>query len=272
MQSKLQKILKLKYHPVAILWSDEKPDGALQFVKNRWGCVMSLFAQAAKGKTAVVNKETAGCGGGEIGLGFGKSYHNRYPGGIECFYRFLSSGNADWQTGLAAVEEYRQYSRSSGVDDFLQGERYIKTPELVKRRIDKMPEFDLGDKYVIFKPLHDVAESKEQPEIIVILANPEQLSALVVLANYDRENGENVIMPFGAGCHNIGVLAYQEARREKPRAIVGLTDISARLQIVNSLGREYLTFAIPYKMFLEMESNVEGSFLERTTWRELMGE
>ena len=272
MQSKIQQILKPKYNPVAILWSDQKPDGALQFAKNRWGCVMSLFAQAAKGKTAAINRETAGCGGGEIGLGFGRSYHERYPGGIECFYRFLSSGNADSEAGRSAAENYRRYNHASGVDDFLQGERYIKTPELVKKRIDKMPTFDLGDKYVIFKPLQNVEDNKETPEIVVFLANPEQLSALVVLANYACEDGENVIIPFGAGCHNIGILAYQEAKREKPRAVIGLTDLSARLQVVNSLGREFLTFAMPYKLYQEMESNANGSFLNRNTWRELTGE
>lgn len=36
-----------------------------------------------------------------------------------------------------------------------------------------------------------------------------------------------------------------------------------------SLGAGYLTFAMPWPLFLEMEDNVEGSFLERPTWASL---
>jgi hypothetical protein len=35
------------------------------------------------------------------------------------------------------------------------------------------------------------------------------------------------------------------------------------------LGAEYLSFAMPWEMFLEMERNVEGSFLEKHTWLSL---
>jgi hypothetical protein len=31
-----------------------------------------------------------------------------------------------------------------------------------------------------------------------------------------------------------------------------------------------MTFAVPLKMFEEMEQNVEGSFLERPTWQGLL--
>jgi uncharacterized protein (DUF169 family) len=272
MESKIQKALKLKFEPVAIIWSDDKPEKAMQFVPNRWGCVMSLFAQVAKGKTAVISKETAGCGGGEVGLGFGNSYHRDYPGGVDCFYRFLSTGNADWETGRQALEAYRKYRGGYGDDNFLKGERYIKSPDLVKRRTDRMPIVDIKQKYVIFKPLKDIDVKTERPEVIVFIANPDQLSALVVLANYGREDGENAIAPFGAGCHTIGILAYREAEREKPRAIIGLTDLSARLQTYRILGRDSFTFAMPYKMYQEIESNVEGSFLERDTWHNLMAD
>jgi hypothetical protein len=82
------------------------------------------------------------------------------------------------------------------------------------------------------------------------------------LANYSRESNENVIAPFGAGCHSVCILAYREAESEKPRAIIGLTDISARKQV----DKDILSFTVPYKMFLEMESDVDGSFLECEEW------
>jgi hypothetical protein len=35
-------------------------------------------------------------------------------------------------------------------------------------------------------------------------------------------------------------------------------------------GRDLLTFSIPYRMYLAMAANVEGSFLEREQWKELL--
>jgi hypothetical protein len=54
-----------------------------------------------------------------------------------------------------------------------------------------------------------------------------------------------------------------------PQAVVGLTDISARTYIRQRLGDHLMTFALPLKMFQEMEGNVDGSFLERPVWVKL---
>jgi hypothetical protein len=129
---------------------------------------------------------------------------------------------------------------------------------------------DIPVQYVIFKPLKDIDLRKEEPVVIVLLADPDQLSALVILANYGREGNENVIIPYAAGCQTIGIYPYQEAKSEKPRAVVGLTDISARKNVKKQLGKDLLSFAVPFPMFQEMEANVEGSFLQRQTWKALM--
>jgi hypothetical protein len=105
--------------------------------------------------------------------------------------------------------------------------------------------------------------------VIVFLADPDQLSALVVLANYGRGDNLNVIAPFAAGCQQIGILPYREARSERPRAVIGLTDISARKNLKKQLDRNVLSFAVPWRMFEEMEDDVEGSFLLKETWRAL---
>jgi len=104
------------------------------------------------------------------------------------------------------------------------------------------------------------------------LAPPDQLSALVILANYGRPGTENVTIPYAAGCQTIGIFPYREAKSENPRAVVGLTDISARENLRKQLGRDLFSFAVPWRMFLEMEGNVKGSFLQRRTWKVLSGE
>jgi hypothetical protein len=67
----------------------------------------------------------------------------------------------------------------------------------------------------------------------------------------------------------MGIFAYRELERAHPRALVGMTDLSARLNVRASLGRNVLSFTMPWPLFVKMEQNVEGSFFQRRTWQEL---
>src|SRR5271169_3836387 len=69
----------LAYEPVAILWSNTKPDGALQIKPGAQTCIMPFFAQVVtKGKTAVFDRESYGCPGARAGLGFGTGYPDAF--------------------------------------------------------------------------------------------------------------------------------------------------------------------------------------------------
>ncbi|GAB6183182.1 DUF169 domain-containing protein [Thermodesulfovibrio hydrogeniphilus] len=269
MESKIAKALGMELNPVAILWADEKPQGALQFKEGKWGCVMWLFASAVKGKIAVFDRNTYGCWGGGVGLGFGNVYE-KFPGGIECFYYFLSSGNKEWDKGRAVAEQIKPYITEEFYNDFLEGERYLKNPEKVKEFVEQLPIMDIPAKYIIFKPLNDVNPDIEKPKVVVFPVNPHQLSALVILANYTGKGFENVIIPWAAGCQTVGILAYKSAESKPQKAVIGLTDISARKNLRKQLGNNILTITFPYEMFLEMEENVDGSFLQRPVWLSLL--
>lgn len=240
MQSRIADELKLKYAPVAILFSDEKPEGAAEFVEGRWGCVIALLTAAAKGKMAVVNRATCTCGGGKVGLGFGAWEEGGAHGGIEYF---LSTGRGE---------------------GYPPGERYKKTPELAREFAEDMPTRDIPFAYVIFKPLTLVDPATEVPQQIVFYANPDQLSALIVLANFGR-HGDNVKIPFAAGCQSIGILPYREAEQSPSHAIVGMIDISARPYV----DPDILSFTVPYAMFTELEGYVDESFLQTNAWKKV---
>ncbi|WP_018086219.1 DUF169 domain-containing protein [Desulfurispora thermophila] len=255
MESKIARALNLKYSPIAIILTDEKPEGALQFKEGVWGCVAAMLNGAARGKTCVFDRKTFGCLGGGVGLGFGNQYE-RFPGGIEYF---LSTGNKEFCQSEAGKGLVRNMPALE------HGEGYVKTPELARKFVNQLPIVDVPTQYVVFKPLDKVGEN-EKPEVVVFLVNPDQLSALVVLANYERQDNENVIAPFGAGCHNVGIIPFREARAAKPRAVIGLTDISVRKQF----EKDILSFTVPYSMYLEMEGNVEGSFLEKEVWQKVL--
>jgi len=269
MQSKIAGYIDLKTHPVALLWADQAPEGALEFKPGRWGCVMSLLATvAAKGKTGAVSRQTFGCWGGGVGLGFGNAYHT-FPGGLEGFYRFLSNGNESSEQGRQIGQGLAQAGAAQLADDFLKGERYVKDPARTKRFVDSAPIRDIPTKYVLAKPLEKIDPERDQIKSVTFFVEPDALSALVILANYAHPERENVAMPWAAGCQVIGIFAYRELESEHPRALVGLTDISARRSVRHSLGKTVMSFTAPWPMFLEMESHADGSFLERETWHDL---
>lgn len=239
MESSLVKSLGLKYEAVAVLLGNEKAEGALQGKEGQWSCTIPLFIAAAKGKTSIFERKTVVCPGGKSGFGFGQ--FPNYPGGIEYFLTVGKEGE-------------------------FEGERYMKSPELGDDFVKCLPITDIPYQYVIFKPLSQIDTTKENPEIIIFYVNPDQLSALTVLANYYRPGYENVIIPFSSGCQSLFLLPYAESKKENPKAVVGLTDITVRPMLEANM----LSFSIPYKMFLDMEENVEGSFLKNNLWQRVM--
>jgi uncharacterized protein (DUF169 family) len=270
MNSKIADAIGLQNNPVAIVWADTAPEGAAEFKAGRWGCVMSMIASvAAKGRAAVFSRETYGCWGGGVGLGFGNCYE-AFPGGIEGFCGFLGDGNDKTEAGKQIGNGIAQSGAKQLAEDFLLGERYVKTAETTKRFMDWLPMRDIPAKYVVVKPLNAVDPEKDKVQNVTFFVEPDALSALAILANYSEPEEENVRMAgAAAGCQAIGVLSFNEAERERPRAIVGLTDISARKNTRAALGKHVLSFTVPWEMFLRMEGEVENSFLQRETWRSL---
>ena len=120
MGNKIVEALGLKHHPVALVWSNEKPVGALEFGRDKWGCIMYHLVAAAKGRTAVIGRDTYGCVGAGVGMGFGNCYKN-FPGGCEGFYRFLSSGNADLPGAKDRSDGITASGNTKMADDFLHG-------------------------------------------------------------------------------------------------------------------------------------------------------
>lgn len=113
------------------------------------------------------------------------------------------------------------------------------------------------------KPLDQVGDG-ETPALVWMLVNPDQLSALVTLAGFRRGTIENAVAPWGAACQSI-LFAYAQAEREQPRGVIGFFDISQRHRV----DRDILSFTVPYRMFLEMEADVEESFLRAEAWLKL---
>jgi len=240
MKSNIAKAIKLRNSPIAIMFTNEQPKEAMMFGQGKRGCVIPMFTAAAGGKIVAFNRKTTGCNGAVTGLCFGNAW-DKFPGGIEYF---LSTG------------------RGKG---FPEGERYIKTPKLAKKWIKSLPCIDIPYEFVIMKPLEKVDEKTDKPVLLSFYADVNRICALTLLANYARENSDNVLVRFSSACQSLVLLPHIFSKEKPQKAVLGLFDISTR-SLVKS---DHLSFTIPWKMFLEMESNVHGSFLDLKTWKSL---
>jgi uncharacterized protein (DUF169 family) len=245
MYNKLSEKLRFSFEPVAIWFTDEKPAGAVQFEEGVRGCVAERLVASSGGKVSVFDKKTYGCIGGGVGLCFGDMFtESNEP--IECR---LSSGDE------ALKESGKTYKGTLG-----RGERYFATPDVVAAWRASFPYVETPKKYVVFRPM-SMVERFGPPDIVFMFADPDQLSALVILSGFRRGDIINAVAPFVSACQSIAVAA-REIGSDKPKGVIGFFDLSQRHRI----PRDLLSYTVPYSMYEEIERNAEEGCLTDRMW------
>jgi len=219
--------------PLAWFYADDL-HGAEPVPKAKgWSCLIGRLAEARRGRPLAFDADSIGCAGGKRYLGFP---HTLRPH----FEHFLSCG----------------------LPGKVEGERYIKTPEMVKRVMAAVPLLKRKERYIIFKRW-DRLEEGDRPEAVVFLGHGDILSGLFTLANFGAELADGVRTPFAAGCGSIVGFIAIEGRSENPKAILGMFDPSARPVV----GEDELSFSVPWAKFHSMVADMEESFLIADTWK-----
>jgi hypothetical protein len=219
-------------YPILFRYSEDLPAGTLLPPEGRHVCVFALLARTRKeGIPVAFSRSHHGCRGGGYYLGF-----------------------------LDKPREGIEYFLSCGIPGQMEGERYIKTPEIARGRFARLGGPPAPKRFALFTRA-DRAQHGGDPEVVVFFAPPDILGGLHVLANFDRED-EAVVAPFSSGCGAIVTYPLKEGSGKDARAVLGLFDLSARPY----MEREVLTFALPYPMFLRMAENIPESFLSTKTW------
>jgi hypothetical protein len=154
---------------------------------------------------------------------------------------------------------------SCGIAGQMPGKKKKKSPHHAKVYLEGIKNYS-NDDVIVFSPISKALAENAPIEVVVFYAAPNHLSALCTLVSYDSETADaGTLMPYSAGCQSIYQMAIIEGESENPRAILGMTDFTPR-QFADS---DKFTFAVPYKLYLRMEENAGGSFLEENEWQSL---
>ncbi|KPU42580.1 hypothetical protein OXPF_38800 [Oxobacter pfennigii] len=233
----LSKELNLRYNPISVILADDKPEGAHDYNPAEMGgaCVINALKLVSDGKSICFNEAAKGCPGRMSGMGF--SSEIGIPGGFEYF---LSCG------------------RGQG---YPPGEKLKKTPEIAKEFHDGLPKDKVSSEYIVLKP----AEANDDAKLVIFLANPDQLSALVTLFSYESGATDNCIVPMSSGCASLFKLPFAELNKDNPRGVVGLVDVTVR----SVLDKDILTFTVPFDAYLKMEENSKDCFMQTHTWNKI---
>lgn len=157
-----------------------------------------------------------------------------------------------------------EYFLSCGIPGEMEGERYIKTPELAREFIGMRKPRRAPASYCVFKPIEKF-QGEEKPEVVAFFVPPDILSGLFTLTGYSLESLEAVNSPFGSGCSTILTYALKEAEKKEPHAILGMFDVSARPMV----EKDILTLSMPFSVFLRLLENVSGSFVGTESWKKV---
>jgi len=219
--------------PLVFYYTDEESHAELAKPGAVPRCVIGALQNIRKGQSYCFDIESIGCFGGKRYLGFAEKIRPNF-----------------------------EYFLSCGIPGQMEGERYKKSPELVKELMKKQPVFKAPSKYIVFKRW-DMLEESDIPEVVIFFAKPDVMSGLFTLCGFDESEPNGVIAPFGAGCASIVQNPYLEKDSDHPRGIIGMFDVSARPYV----SADELTFAAPINKFERMVGNMEESFLITESWK-----
>ena len=231
--ARFKEALALPEPPLVAYYTDEEPENAVQPPQERHSCIIGLLRRARRESiTVYFDSEHFGCMGGGYYMGFLKTPRPKI-----------------------------EYFLSCGIPGELEGERYIKTPERAREFFARLQPLKAPARYGVFQPL-DCLNPDQEPLVEIFFAPPDVLSGLVVLTCFALESTQAVSLPFSSGCGSILTLPLKEADKDRPGAVLGMFDVSARPFV----EPDVLTLAMPHGIFLSLLDNVGESFLITESW------
>ncbi|MBW1847560.1 MAG: DUF169 domain-containing protein [Deltaproteobacteria bacterium] len=216
-------------HPIIGFYDAPDPltfEPILKPKEGKWACVFMFYKKWLDGHTLMIEKGNFGCGGA------GYWICNVETRTREDFVKFL-------------------------VDD----EGLKSNHDVMNHWLDFQKPYKPEHPYLFFGPLKD--DQYTYLKSVTFYVNPDQLSLLILGANYDSgpDDPPAVIAPFGPGCGQM----VQFDDLNIPQAIIGSTDIAMR----QYLPPEIMAFTVTKPLFEKLCRLDEKSFLYKPFWQNL---
>jgi uncharacterized protein (DUF169 family) len=234
---KWRKYFKNADLPIIFYYTNKPFETNEMHASQKWSCIICELSRVRKGESLSYNHESITCFGARRYMGFTDKLRPNF-----------------------------EYFLSCGIENKMEGERYIRTPELVNELMKNQKKLDRQGTYIVFKRWDKLTE-KDNPEVVIFFAVPDVLSGLFTLANFDQSEPNSTITPFGSGCGSIVYYPFIEKDNERLRAVIGMFDVSARPCVQENI----LTFSVPFIKFRKMIDYMDESFLITNQWNKVRG-
>jgi uncharacterized protein (DUF169 family) len=221
--------------PVTFYYADHPENAEIAKPSGKWECIICRLQSVRRGESLAFDEKAVRCAGGKRYLGFSSKIRPEF-----------------------------EYFLSCGIPGRMEGERYIRTPEMVKELMKNQKHLDKKGKYIVFKRW-DKLEEYDNPDVAIFFVTPDVLSGLFTLANFDQTEPNGTFTPFGSGCGSAIHYPYLEKDTARPRAVIGMFDPSARPCVPAGV----LTFSVPMVKLLKMISYMDESFLITDSWNKV---
>jgi hypothetical protein len=218
--------------PIIFFYTDQEGVAPKAKPATAHRCMVADISRVRNGRSLSFDVGSIGCFGGKKYLGYADGFMPNF-----------------------------EYFLSCGIPGQLEGERYKKSPELVREVARNLPKFVAPSRNIVFKRW-DKIEKEDDPRVVIFFGTADIISGLFTLANFDVVESNGVFCPFGAGCASIVLYPYLEQSSNHPRGVLGMFDVSAR----PCVPADVFTFAAPMNKFVQMVENMEESFLITGSW------
>lgn len=217
-------------HPLIGLYDAPDPSAFEPLVRpkeGKWACVFMFYKGWLSGKTLHISRDRFGCGGAGYWICHAETR------GREDFVKFLAD------------------------DEGLKSSR-----ELMSRWLDYQKPYEQENPHILIGPLKE--DQYEYLKTFTFMVNPDQLSLLIIGANYNNapDDPPAVTAPFGSGCSQL-IGRFEDL--SIPQAVIGATDIAMR----QYLPPDLLAFTVTKPMFEQLCRLDEKSFLYKPFWQNL---
>lgn len=195
--SELVKELKLENRIIAVTRVSSKEEK----LNDIGGCIYKSLDRILAGETLVLGKGSCSCSGFDHNSGL-KDERPAIPGG---FGVFLSKGSDQLWTP--------------------PGERFKCDPQTAESMFESLPK-NVMDGFDAIK--FEAYREGLSPDIVVILADADQLSGLLVLHGYHRAEYDSAIATTASGCASMLRIPFAEMKKPQPKAVITATDLAQR--------------------------------------------